>query len=47
MTSILDAVIQTIRNSLNKKDAKENLISLYSFLLKNKLKQLLCYNYTD
>ena len=31
MTSILDAVIQTIRNSLNKKDAKENLISLYSF----------------
>lgn len=31
MTSILDAVIQTIRNSQNKKDAKENLISLYSF----------------
>lgn len=31
MTSILDAVIQTIRNSANKKDAKENLISLYSF----------------
>ena len=26
MTSILDAVIQTIRNSLNKRDAKENLI---------------------
>ena len=31
MTSILDAVIQTIRNSLNKKDAKENLIATYSF----------------
>lgn len=31
MTSILDAVIQTIRNSANKRDAKENLISLYSF----------------
>ena len=31
MTSILDAVIQTIRNSLNKKDAKENLISTYNF----------------
>ena len=31
MTSILDAVIQTIRNSLNKRDAKENLISTYDF----------------
>ncbi len=31
MTSILDAVIQTIRNSANKKDAKDNLISTYSF----------------
>lgn len=31
MTSILDAVIQTIRNSVNKRDAKENLISTYSF----------------
>lgn len=31
MTSILDAVIQTIRNSANKKDAKDNLISTYDF----------------
>lgn len=31
MTSILDAVIQTIRDSKNKKNAKENLISLYEF----------------
>lgn len=31
MTSILDAVIHTIRESKNKKDAKENLISLYDF----------------
>jgi topoisomerase-4 subunit A len=31
MTSILDSVIQTIRNSSNKKDAKENLISNYNF----------------
>ncbi|HEY8445449.1 MAG TPA: DNA topoisomerase IV subunit A [Bacilli bacterium] len=31
MTSILDAVIKTIRSSENKKDAKENLMSLYSF----------------
>lgn len=31
MTSILDAVIATIRNSENKKNAKENLISNYGF----------------
>lgn len=31
MTSILDAVIATIRSSKNKKDAIENLISKYSF----------------
>ena len=31
MTSILDAVIKTIRNSTNKKDAKENIISTYDF----------------
>lgn len=31
MTSILDAVIKTIRGSLNKKDAKDNLVSTYSF----------------
>lgn len=31
MVSILDAVIQTIRNSLNKKDAIENLVSNYDF----------------
>lgn len=31
MTSILDSVIKTIRNSENKKDAKQNLISNYSF----------------
>ncbi|MDY0064472.1 MAG: DNA topoisomerase IV subunit A [Bacilli bacterium] len=31
MTSILDSVIKTIRNSNNKKDAKENLVSTYSF----------------
>ena len=31
MVSILDSVIHTIRNSANKKDAKENLVSLYSF----------------
>lgn len=31
MTSILDAVIATIRASQNKKDAKENLISNYNF----------------
>ncbi|HHU55107.1 MAG TPA: DNA topoisomerase IV subunit A [Acholeplasmataceae bacterium] len=31
MTSILDSVIKTIRSSENKKDAKSNLISLYSF----------------
>lgn len=31
MTSILDSVIKTIRNSQNKKDAKDNLISTYSF----------------
>lgn len=31
MTSILDAVIKTIRNSQNKKDAKDNLISNYQF----------------
>lgn len=31
MTSILDAVIATIRNSKNKKDAIENLISKYDF----------------
>lgn len=31
MTSILDAVIATIRNSKNKKNAKENLISNYGF----------------
>lgn len=31
MTSILDSVIKTIRNSNNKKDAKDNLVSTYSF----------------
>ena len=31
MVSILDAVIKTIRESKNKKDAKDNLISNYSF----------------
>ncbi len=31
MSSILDAVIKTIRNSQNKKDAKDNLVSHYSF----------------
>lgn len=31
MVSILDAVIKTIRESLNKKDAKENIIDLYGF----------------
>ena len=31
MVSILDSVIQTIRNSSNKKDAIANLVSLYSF----------------
>lgn len=31
MTSILDAVIRTIRNSQNKKDAKENIIINYGF----------------
>jgi topoisomerase-4 subunit A len=31
MSSILDAVIKTIRNSNNKKDAKDNLVSNYSF----------------
>ncbi|MGD9887417.1 MAG: DNA topoisomerase IV subunit A [Bacilli bacterium] len=31
MTSIIDSVIQTIRNSANKKDAKDNLISNYNF----------------
>lgn len=31
MVSILDAVIKTIRESANKKEAKENLISNYSF----------------
>lgn len=31
MTSILDSVISTIRNSANKKDAKENLVSNYNF----------------
>ncbi|HRT69050.1 MAG TPA: DNA topoisomerase IV subunit A [Bacilli bacterium] len=31
MTSILDAVIKTIRSSANKRDAKENLISTYDF----------------
>jgi len=31
MISILDAVIQTIRNSENKKDAKENLVTNYDF----------------
>ncbi len=31
MTSILDAVIQTIRNSKNKKDAKDNLMNFYGF----------------
>lgn len=31
MTSILDSVIKTIRSSSNKKDAKENLVSTYSF----------------
>ncbi|MFA5765545.1 MAG: DNA topoisomerase IV subunit A [Bacilli bacterium] len=31
MTSILDAVIKTIRSSANKKDAKENLVSTYEF----------------
>ena len=31
MTSILDAVIQTIRNSANKKDAKDNLITMFGF----------------
>jgi len=31
MVSILDAVIKTIRESDNKKDAKNNLISLYNF----------------
>lgn len=31
MVSILDAVIHTIRNSDNKKDAKDNLISKYGF----------------
>lgn len=31
MVSILDAVIQTIRNSQNKKDAKENIITHYGF----------------
>jgi topoisomerase-4 subunit A len=31
MTSILDSVIKTIRGSINKKDAKDNLVSTYSF----------------
>ena len=31
MVSILDAVIRTIRNSVNKKDAKENIITNYGF----------------
>jgi topoisomerase-4 subunit A len=31
MTSILDSVIKTIRNSQNKKDAKDNLMSTYNF----------------
>ncbi|HHX78455.1 MAG TPA: DNA topoisomerase IV subunit A [Acholeplasmataceae bacterium] len=31
MTSILDSVIHTIRNSKNKKDAKENLVINYTF----------------
>ena len=31
MVSILDAVIKTIRESANKKEAKENLMSNYSF----------------
>ena len=31
MTSILDAVIQTIRNSNNKRDAKDNLITMFGF----------------
>ena len=31
MVSILDAVITTIRNSKNKTDAKENIISKYGF----------------
>lgn len=31
MTSILDAVIKTIRSSANKKDAKDNLVSTYEF----------------
>ena len=31
MVSILDAVIKTIRSSANKKEAKENLMSTYSF----------------
>ncbi|MGD9604553.1 MAG: DNA topoisomerase IV subunit A [Bacilli bacterium] len=31
MTSIIESVIQTIRNSANKKDAKDNLISNYNF----------------
>ena len=31
MVSILDAVIQTIRSSANKKDAKENIIANYQF----------------
>jgi len=31
MTSIMDSVIQTIRNSANKKDAKDNLVSNYNF----------------
>lgn len=31
MTSILDSVIHTIRNSKNKKDAKENLVINYNF----------------
>ena len=31
MVSILDAVIQTIRNSLNKRNAKENIMANYNF----------------
>ncbi|MDD3383005.1 MAG: DNA topoisomerase IV subunit A, partial [Bacilli bacterium] len=31
MVSILDSVIQTIRNSANKKDAKDNLVAKYDF----------------
>ena len=38
--SILDKVIELIRSSKNKRDAKENLIEVYESSQKNRLKQL-------